>query len=195
MLRKSLRKLKKVVDFALCFLKVKYLLIFSVGKIKIGNGTLIAPSTDLEVDENGQFHIGKDSRIHRFGKITTLGGEIIVGSETTIGDHATFLGNGQIKIGDRVMFADNTKIVAFQHQYENVDEPISKQPTTPSKVYIGDNSWIGINVTIVGDVEIGRHCVIAAGSVVTKSIPDFSVAAGVPAKVVKKYCSELGNWR
>ncbi|WP_102353855.1 acyltransferase [Vibrio cyclitrophicus] len=195
MLNKLFWKLKRVLQLILCFLKVKYVVFSSVGEIKIGNGTLIAPSTDLEVDENGQFHIGEDSRIHRFGKIATLGGEIAIGSETTIGDHATFLGNGQIKIGDRVMFADNTKIVAFQHQYENAHEPISKQPTTPAKVYIGDDSWIGINVTIVGDVEIGCHCVIAAGSVVTKSIPDFSVAAGIPAKVIKKYCSELDNWR
>lgn len=53
------------------------------------------------------------------------------------------------------------------------------------KVYIGDGSYIGINTVIVGNVKIGKHCVIGANSVVTHDIPDYGVAAGCPAKVIK----------
>lgn len=53
------------------------------------------------------------------------------------------------------------------------------------KVYIGDGSYIGINTVIVGNVKIGKHCVIGANSVVTHDIPDYSVATGCPAKVIK----------
>lgn len=61
-------------------------------------------------------------------------------------------------------------------------------------VFIGDGSWIGTNVVVVGNVHIGKHCVIGANSVVTKNIPDYSIAVGVPAKVVKKYDFIENKW-
>ena len=63
-----------------------------------------------------------------------------------------------------------------------------------SKVIIGEGSWLGTNVVVVGKVSIGKHCVIGANSVVTKDIPDYSVAAGIPAKVIKKYDFEKKEW-
>ncbi|MCK4619283.1 MAG: hypothetical protein KAT52_05010 [Desulfobacterales bacterium] len=63
-----------------------------------------------------------------------------------------------------------------------------------SSVYIGNNSWIGQNVTIIG-VKIGKHCVIGANSVATKDIPDYCVAAGSPAIVKKRYNFETNEWQ
>ena len=62
-----------------------------------------------------------------------------------------------------------------------------------SEVTIGEDSWIGENVCICG-ASIGKHCVIGANSVVTKDIPDYCVAAGIPAKVIKKYNFEKNSW-
>jgi len=59
---------------------------------------------------------------------------------------------------------------------------------------IGEGSWIGTKVSIIGSVRIGKHCVIGANSVVTKDIPDFSVAVGAPAKVIKRYDFERKEW-
>ena len=59
---------------------------------------------------------------------------------------------------------------------------------------IGDGTWIGTNVVRVGNIQIGKHCVIGANSVVTKDIPDYSVAAGIPAKVIKRYDFEEEEW-
>lgn len=61
-------------------------------------------------------------------------------------------------------------------------------------ITIGKDTWIGAHVSIIGNVSIGKHCVIAANSVVVKDIPDYSVAAGVPAKVIKKYSFEKEEW-
>jgi acetyltransferase-like isoleucine patch superfamily enzyme len=70
-----------------------------------------------------------------------------------------------------------------QHGFENVDSPIKEQPGEFSQVTIGEDTWIG-NGAIVG-ADVGKNCVIGAGSVVLKPIPDFSIAAGNPARVVK----------
>ena len=61
-------------------------------------------------------------------------------------------------------------------------------------IEIGDDSWIGINSVIVGNVRIGKHCVIGANSVVNKNIPDYSIAVGSPAKVIKRYNFEKKEW-
>lgn len=61
-------------------------------------------------------------------------------------------------------------------------------------VRIGEGSWLGTNVVVVGNVHIGKHCVIGANSVVTKDIPDYTVAAGIPCKVIKRYDFERKEW-
>lgn len=85
----------------------------------------------------------------------------------------------------------------YNHEYRNIKLPVSKQgimSQMDSKVIIGEGSWLGTNVVVVGKVRIGKHCVIGANSVVTKDIPDYSVAAGIPAKVIKKYDFEKEEW-
>jgi len=80
------------------------------------------------------------------------------------------------------------------HEYKDITIPIKEQPIiNAGKVIIGEHSWIGENVCIIG-AKIGKHCVIGANSVVTKDIPDYSVAVGVPAKVIKKYSFEKNEW-
>ena len=72
--------------------------------------------------------------------------------------------------------------------------PPSMQKVTTKQIELSDNIWIGANAVITAGVKIGKHCVIGAGSVVTKDVPDYCVAVGNPAKVVKKYNAITGNW-
>mgnify|MGYP001675646852 FL=1 len=73
-------------------------------------------------------------------------------------------------------------------------KPVSQQPVIfKGDVVIKEGAWIGENVSIIGAC-IGRNSVVAANSVVTKDIPDYSVCAGVPAKIIKKYCFERNEW-
>lgn len=62
-------------------------------------------------------------------------------------------------------------------------------------MFIGKESWLGYGVQVMPNVKIGKHCVIAAGSIVTRNIPDFSVAVGIPAKVIKKFNLESQKWK
>lgn len=90
---------------------------------------------------------------------------------------------------DRVYISDNL------HGYEEIDIPIVRQPVVQNgTVEIGEGSWIGENVCITG-ASIGKHCVIGANAVVTHDIPDYCVAVGIPARIVKKYDFSIGQWR
>jgi acetyltransferase-like isoleucine patch superfamily enzyme len=78
------------------------------------------------------------------------------------------------------------------HGYERIDIPISMQTQPEKMVSIGDGSWIGAGSVILPGSEIGKHVAIGANSVVNGVIPDFSVAVGSPARVVKRYSQESG---
>ena len=94
-------------------------------------------------------------------------------------------GIGNLTIGNGVRIATHTVIIPANHNFQRLDTPIYRQGITKKGILINDEVWIGANVSILDGVTIGEHTVIAAGSVVTKSIPDRVVGAGVPCKVVK----------
>jgi acetyltransferase-like isoleucine patch superfamily enzyme len=78
------------------------------------------------------------------------------------------------------------------HGYENVKIPISQQTQTERPVSIGDGSWLGAGVVILPGATIGKHVAIGANSVVTGSLPDYCVAVGAPARIIRQYSSSSG---
>ncbi len=121
--------------------------------------------------------------------------------ELTIGDEV-FINNGsqlscanRIHIGARVMIAEYCFLADNQHGYADPDRSIRAQPLAIGELTIGDDSWIGANCCIAGGIRIGRHCVIGANAVVTTDIPDYSVAAGAPARIIKQYDHEDHAWK
>ncbi len=94
---------------------------------------------------------------------------------------------GNITIGKYVMMGPECVIYTCPHEFSDVNIPMQMQGHQPPKeVVIGDDVWIGRRVIIMPGVRIGNGCIIGAGAVVTKSIPDFSIVGGVPAKVIRK---------
>jgi acetyltransferase-like isoleucine patch superfamily enzyme len=129
--------------------------------------------------------IGKYTSVVCSGIIANLGVGIEIGDNSAIGAQSFLGGQGGIEIGGDVIMGPGVRIFSENHNYDNDRVLIRKQGENRNKVLIGNNCWIGAGVTILCGVEIGNGCVIAAGSVVTKSIPENSVVAGVPAKVVR----------
>ncbi len=82
----------------------------------------------------------------------------------------------------------------LNHNYKDPSTPIYLQGETVSEITVEDDCWIGANVVITAGVKIGKHSVVAAGAVVTKSIPPYSVAVGNPARVIKQYDAQSGEW-
>ena len=110
-----------------------------------------------------------------------------IGKGSEIGERCRISIANSLEIGEKVLFSPNVYITDCDHEYRNIDIPVMDQEIVQrgQKVSIGEGSYIGINVVIVGNVKIGKHCVIGANSVVTKDIPDYCVAVGSPAKVIK----------
>lgn len=118
-----------------------------------------------------------------------------IGPGTNIGMGATISAAKKIVIGDHVLFARNVYISDHGHAYEDVSRSIMSQGIAQvAPVYIGRHTWLGQNVSVLPGVTIGEHCVIGANSVVKHSIPDFSVAVGSPARVVKQFNRETSRW-
>lgn len=114
-----------------------------------------------------------------------IGEGLRIGNNSSIGPFAYIGCSGFIDIGDNVIMGPRVGIFAENHHFDNLKIPIKEQGVERSFVKINDDCWIASNVVILAGVTIGRGCVIASGSVVTKDIPEFSVVAGIPAKVVK----------
>ena len=128
----------------------------------------------MSINKESMLKIAKGTRIGHFAHIVCLNKIVI---------------KENVLIADKVYMSDNT------HGYENIQTPIKHQPLKfVGEVEIGKNSWIGENVCIIG-CKIGRNSVIGANSVVTKDIPAYCVAAGSPARVVKRYDIEQNIWR
>lgn len=127
--------------------------------------------------------------------VTFLGSAIIEPYCRIIGDPIVTIGKnfyinafchilGEVNIGDDVLIGPKVTIWGRDHG-TRADELIRKQPHIKESINIGNDVWIGANATILKGVSIGNGAVIGAGSIVTKDIPEFSIAVGVPAKVIK----------
>lgn len=165
---------------------------------RFGKQTLIAKSTKLENPKN--IYIGNRVSIGRMSwfAANALTGKpkcsLIIGDGTYIGNIAHIYCTSKIEIGENVLIADRVYISDNLHSYKDINTPIIAQPIMQvNEVYIGDGAWIGENVCVIG-ADIGKQSVIGANSVVTKSIPDFCLAAGAPAKIIKRYSFEKQAW-
>lgn len=136
---------------------------------------------------------GRNLKIHVFdnynGKRLYNKPEVIIGNNVTFTDSIYISCMNRVQIGDGVLCGGNVFITDNFHGRSILEElsiiPIERNLYSKGEVHIGKNVWIGRNVCIMPDVVIGNNCIIGANAVVTKSIPDNCVAAGVPAKVVK----------
>jgi acetyltransferase-like isoleucine patch superfamily enzyme len=159
---------------------------------KKGKGALVRPRTRMDVVPWNKFELGTDSTIEDFSALNNGVGSVIIGDRTKIGLSNTII--GPVTIGNDIRLAQNITLSGLNHTYQDVTLPIHAQGVSTSPIVIEDETWIGANVVVVAGVTIGKHCIIAAGSVVTKDVPSYSVAAGNPARVLKKYNPETKIW-
>lgn len=122
--------------------------------------------------------MGKGSVIHMWANFFDPSG-ITIGKDTIIGDHAFLDGRAPLVIGDHVDIASSVMIYNSEHDLESID---FKART--DGVEIGDYVFIGPRAIILPGVKIGKGSVVAAGAVVTKDIPEFTIVGGVPAKEI-----------
>jgi acetyltransferase-like isoleucine patch superfamily enzyme len=181
------------------FLKRSVGLVFVGTRVKVRHGYQLSAGKNLILDDNVSINalsvngitlgdhvsIARDSILFCTGVIAQKGSGITIGDRTGIGARAFLAGQGGIAIGNDVITGPNIQIFSENHNFSNLELTIKEQGVTKQAVVIGNNCWLGGSITILAGVTIGDGCIIAAGSVVTKSVPANSIVAGVPAKVVK----------
>lgn len=148
--------------------------IFNEEYISIGSETLIGPGVSLSAG----MVPGQECLTNPVVKI---------GDRCLIGKGSGIVGHFDITIGNDVWTGHHVYITDQNHGYEDVDRPISQQSQPERPVVIGDGSWLGFGAVVLPGVTIGKHVVIGANAVVTHDIPDYSVAVGSPARVIKSY--------
>ena len=146
----------------------------------------------MDVVPWNKFELGIDSTIEDFSAINNGVGPVIIGDRTKIGLSNTII--GPVTIGNDVRLAQNITLSGLNHNYEDVSLPIHVQGVSTAPIVVEDDCWIGANVVAVAGVTIGKHSIVAAGSIVTKNIPPYSVAVGNPARVIKTYNPETKTW-
>jgi len=152
----------------------------------ISHRAILKITASDKVSAAGSISIGKNCYIAAYSMILTYRGKIEIGDDCSINPFTILYGHGGLKIGNGVRIATHCVIIPSNHNFDRTDIPIFDQGEENKGIKINDDVWIGANSTILDGVEIGTGCVIGAGSVVTRSIPDFSIAVGVPAKVIRK---------
>ena len=155
-------------------------------------GSIVRGRTRMDVFPFNRFELGKNAVIEDFCTVNNGVGDVIIGDQTTLGMSNVLI--GPLTIGKQVIVAQNVVMSGLNHNYEEITRSIQSQGTRTAPIIIEDDCWIGANVVITAGITIGKHCVIAAGAVVTKNIPAFSIAAGNPARVIKKYDPDQKAW-
>lgn len=142
--------------------------------IRVGAGTIIGPHCTLSAGVSPAHELDRDT-------VVSIGRGCLIGRGSGIVAHES------VEIGDDVFTGHHVYITDANHGYEDPDVPIGRQFAASRPVRVGDGSWLGHGSIVLPGAHVGRHVVIGAGSVVTDEIPDYSVAVGVPARVVRRY--------
>jgi acetyltransferase-like isoleucine patch superfamily enzyme len=150
-------------------------------RIFIGDRTFIGPNALLSVV--------KEHRGERYAPT------LRIGDDTSIGQNFVVSCVADVWVGSKVLISSNVFIGDSMHRYDDPWRAVIEQPLLRrGPAHIGDGAFIGIGAIIMPGVSVGRHAVVGAGAVVTDDVPDFCVAAGNPARIIKRYDFARGGW-
>lgn len=153
--------------------------IFNEQYIHIGTGTMIGPDVTLSA---GMVP----------GQQCLSDPVVSIGDRCLIGKGSGIVGHYRIEIGDDVWTGHHVYITDQNHGYDDVTMPIGQQTQPERAVRIGNGSWLGFGTVVLPGADIGEHVTIGANSVVSGTIPPFSVAVGAPARVIRHYVDGRG---
>ena len=163
---------------------------------ELGQNVRLGPDVDFNLGGNyrntlrpagskGRIRVGDQGWIEKGAVLRAFDGSILTGTNVYLGPYVTIYGHGGVEIGDQTLVSMHTTILSSNHTVPGREKTIRAQPDILLPTKIGRDVWIGANAVVVGGVTIGDGCVIGAGAVVTKDLPPYSVAMGVPAKIVR----------
>jgi acetyltransferase-like isoleucine patch superfamily enzyme len=157
------------------------------GQITLGSGILIDDYVTLDVrGSEAEIVIHDRVSIGRFSTVAAKYGSVVLSAGSNIGSYCRVATNSKVRIGESVLVGAYCYIGPGNHTEGTDDEPLIARPMEiKGGVEIGDHAWLGARVTVLDGVRIGKHAIIGAHSLVTEDVPDWGVAVGTPARVVK----------
>ncbi|MGB3491695.1 MAG: acyltransferase [Elainellaceae cyanobacterium] len=158
--------------------------------IKVDGARYITLGNHVSISWNTRLYC-----VNKYGNQTFMP-ELILDDRVYVGQGCHIVACRKIHIESDVMLGSSCYVSDNLHDYTDVDVSINRGLLkVPGEVVIGAGSWLGNHTCVFGNIRIGKHCVVGANSVVNRNIPDYSVAVGAPAKIIKRYDFETQAWR
>jgi acetyltransferase-like isoleucine patch superfamily enzyme len=155
------------------------------GRLRTDGLCFICPGVQFELGRRATLHVGRWAWIGHATKIRVHEGQVRIGAKTVIGQECTISAYQHITIGRECIVADRVMLIDFDHGMVEVERPIRLQGIYKRDVDVGHNVWIGYGACILRGVAVGDNSVIGTNAVVTGDIPANAVVGGVPARVIR----------
>jgi acetyltransferase-like isoleucine patch superfamily enzyme len=156
------------------------------GRLQTDGLCFVAPDVTFEIGRQATVRLGRWSWIGHGTKIRAHEGTVEIGAKTVLGQECTISSFQHVAIGRECIVADRVMLIDFDHGVVEVERPVRLQGIYKRDVDVGNNCWIGYGACILRGVTVGDNCIVGSNSVVTKDVPDDTVVAGMPAKVLRK---------
>ena len=155
-------------------------------KIELGDNVVVDDNCllDAKGTDNAGIRIGDNVFIGRNSILSCKNGDITLGDRVNIGFNCEIFSGSRVTVGASALLAAYTYLIGGDHVAE-LDEDIIHSGSTSHGIAVGENCWFGAGAKVLDGVEIGSHSIVGTGAVVTKNIPAYSVAVGLPAKVIR----------
>jgi acetyltransferase-like isoleucine patch superfamily enzyme len=156
-------------------------------KIEIGDNVVVDDGCCLDAKgtDNHGISIGSGVFVGRNTILSCKNGNIIVDDHANLGFNCEIFSASRVRVGKRVLMAAYTYLVGGDHLYDRVDIPVLDQGRTGRGIDVDDHVWLGTHVVVTDGSRIGRDAIIGAGAVVVGEVPEYAIATGIPAKVVR----------
>jgi acetyltransferase-like isoleucine patch superfamily enzyme len=157
-------------------------------KIHIGSDVIVDDNVVLDAkgESNHGIAIGDGVFLGRGAILSCKNGNIRLGDHVNIGFYSEIFSGSEVSVGRHGLFAAYTYLVGGGHDFERADLPVLEQGRSSRGIALGDNVWLGTGAKVLDGVRIGRDVVVGANAVVREDLPDAVVAAGVPARIIRK---------
>lgn len=161
-------------------------LVLKLRGLDIGSGTFLG---DCTFSWPHKVTLGRDCRIEhgvffKHAGIWSPGKSIVVEDRVFLGTAVEFNIRKSIHIGSDSLIASGVRFIDHDHGFSSITLPMLQQPGIECEIHIGEDVWIGANAIVLKGVTIGRGAIVAAGAVVNKSIPEFEIFGGIPARKI-----------
>jgi acetyltransferase-like isoleucine patch superfamily enzyme len=156
-------------------------------KITIGDNVVIDDGCCLDAKgtDNRGITIASGVFVGRNTILSCKNGDIVIDEHANLGFNCEIFSASRVRVGKHILMAAYTYLVGGDHLYDRTDIPVLQQGRTARGIDVGDGAWLGTHVVVTDGSTIGRDAIIGAGAVVVGEIPEFAIAAGIPARVLR----------